>query len=121
MPTCSTRIRPCSRSTRSTRPTFPLSRPEITRTVSSLLNSTRRGGGAFFCATAICFPPGESNHLGRQRDNLHKPLVTQLPGNRTEYTGSDRLPRLVNQHGGVGIEPDIGPIFTPGLFAHTYD
>src|SRR3546814_8839421 len=47
-----------------------------------------------------------SEHLRRQRNDLHVPLHAQLAGDRPEDTGTDRLLLLVDQHGCIAVEAD---------------
>src|ERR1700730_9743449 len=92
MLTRSTRTRSRSPSTRRTLPVLPRSRPAMTMTVSSL--RMRR--------TAI------SEHLRRERDDLHEALGAELARDRAEDARPDRLACVVDQHGGVGVEADVG-------------
>ena len=69
---------PSRRSTRSTLPVLPRSRPAMTITVSSL-----RIGCARACVA--------SEHLRRERDDLHELLRAQLARDRSEDAGADRL------------------------------
>src|SRR5207342_2817573 len=88
-----------SPATRTTSPFLPLSEPAITITWSPL----RIRFIVFFL---------RSEHFGRERDDLHELLGTQLAGNRPEDTGADRLLLVVEQHGGVAIETDQRAIGT---------
>src|SRR5579875_1169809 len=98
--TCSMTTRSRSGRTRSTLPVLPRSRPAITITVSSL----RSRWSAML------------EHLGRERDDLHEPLGAQLPGDRAEDAGADRLARVVDEHRGVRVEADVGAVGAAHLF-----
>src|SRR5208283_5780088 len=88
-----TRLTPCTtaRSARGmtcvTSPRWPLFAPLITCTRSPLR-----------IRAAI------SQHLRRQRDDLHEPARAQLAHHRAEDAGADRLLLLVDQHRGVAVE-----------------
>src|SRR5664279_217856 len=117
--TPSTRTRPATRSTSSTRPVLPLSRPAMTFTRSFFLIRIFSGSGATLCRFAK--RDGMSDHLRSERHNLHEALVAQFPGHRAEDARADRLVQVVDEHGGVGVEPDVGPILAAGLLAHPDD
>src|SRR5258707_15839648 len=72
-------------STRRTSPVLPLSLPEITTTLSPFL----------------IFSFAMSQHLGRERDDLHELLAAQLTSHRPEDARADRLALLVDEDGGV--------------------
>src|SRR4030095_1190613 len=91
-----TRLAP-STSTRSrfgsalrTRPVTPLLLPDMTRTRSPLW---------IFMSL---------EHLRGDADDLHEALVAQLPADRTEDAGAARVLLLVDEHGGVLVEADVG-------------
>src|ERR1700685_2491540 len=142
--TCSTRSLASFENTRSTRPSFPESRPVITFTVSLRRMSTR------LCSVVTAVPivklpcqrfqiPGTSRakrrirfaryatlaaslqHFRRQRHNLQKLLLAQFTRHRTKHARSHRLPRLVDQHRCILIKTDVGPIPPPMLFPGSYD
>src|ERR687895_85386 len=79
-----------------TLPFAPLSLPAITSTVSPFL---------IFM----------SEHLRGEGDDLHEPLVAQLAPDRAEDAGPPRLAVLLDEHGGVLVEPDVGAIRPPAL------
>src|SRR5205814_7143604 len=54
-----------------------------------------------------------SNHLRRQRDNLHEFLLAQLAGDRPENARAARVVFLVNNHNGVAIEPQVRAVAAP--------
>src|SRR5437667_1657534 len=68
--------------TRSTLPSLPRCSPEITRTVSPLAMCIlwRSGSRASARVRLFLYTSGfMSDHLGRERHDLHEPLVAQLP------------------------------------------
>src|SRR6478672_5785988 len=99
-----------------TLPSLPLSSPRITRTVSpfttwsfwrSALSACRfrftaRGRSVFRCLRIRM-----SDHLGRQRHDLHVPLLAQLARDRSEDTRRPRLSLIVDDDDGVLVEPDV--------------
>src|SRR6185436_13753622 len=93
--TPSTMTRPSMGSTFTTRPRFPRSLPEMTCTSSFFLMLT----------VAIWL-----QHLRSQRDDLHEPLLAELPGHRPEDPRSTGVALLVDQHHGVVVEADVGAI-----------
>src|SRR5580700_1188501 len=142
--TCSTRTLRSSGNTRSTRPSFPLSRPVMTFTVSLRRMSTRTcavlavlGISPIPCCPEFPIPgfkvsmfQGETlfetlklllQHLGCQRNNLQKFLFTQLAGDRTEHASSYRLAGFIDQYRGILVEADIGSVAPPMFFAGTHD
>src|SRR6267143_1337074 len=62
-----------------------------------------------------------SDHLGRERDDLHEPLVAQLAPHRPEDAGRAGLPLVGNEHGGILVEPDVGAILALGLLGRAHD
>src|SRR5437899_543847 len=111
-------------------PSLPLSSPRTTRTVSPLVTwsltrsalsacrfrLTARGRSVLRCLRCLI-----SNDLGRQRHDLHVPLLTQLARDRSEDTGGPGLPLVVDDHDGVLVEPDVAPILPPRLFGRAHD
>src|SRR5678816_1866436 len=100
MPSTSTRLSGC---TRSTVPRRPLSRPAMTITSSPFL----------MCPMAS--RSFRSEHFGRERDDLHELVRAQLASDRAEDARTDRLELVREQHGGVAVEADK----RPGGAAHT--
>src|SRR5579863_6335069 len=98
----STTARPFSRSTSSTRPVLPLSRPEITITWSSLRILIFAPGVMPWCRSAFAAVPRLAvlramlEHLRRKRNDLHIPLVAQLASHRSEHARSHRLAHFVD-------------------------
>src|SRR5258708_465549 len=62
-----------------------------------------------------------SDHLRRERDDLHEPLVAQLAPYRSENAGRARLALIGDEHRGVLVETDVGAIFALGLLGRAYD
>src|SRR5690606_7759599 len=60
-----------------------------------------------------------SEHLRRQRDDLHEALVAQLPTDGPEDAGTARVATVAEQHGGVLVEPDVRPVRPPLLLGGT--
>src|SRR5262249_42053303 len=90
--------------TRKTSPVRPLSRPAMTTTVSPFL---------IFSFRMLSFRLG-SQHLRRQRDDLHEPAGPQFAGHRTKDACADRLALMGDQHRGIAIEPNsaaVGPAY----------
>src|SRR5690606_36931092 len=57
----------------------------------------------------------------RQRDDAHELLAAQLAGDRAKHTGADRLQLVVQQHRGVAVEADHGPVLPPYALARAHD
>src|SRR5262245_7044079 len=126
--TCSTSTLPLPGNTRSTRPCLPLSRPVITFTVSLRLMSTLLCMVClqlFSSGAVLHLPPGFLpfllEHLRRQRNDLQKLLFAQLARHRTKDACTDRLARLVDQHGGVLVKADVGAVTAEVLPALAHD
>src|SRR6476661_6247409 len=112
--TCSTRILASLGKMRHTRPSFPLSRPVMTRTVSLRRRSTR----LFALSTVFIFSSrflsfqlqgfrsAPSKDLGRQGNNLQKLAFAQLAGHWPEDARAHRLAGIVDQHRGVAVKAD---------------
>src|SRR4051795_3409330 len=75
-----------------TLPVLPLSLPEMTITLSSVLIRMA------------------SEHLRGERDDLHEPAVAQLAGNRPEDARAARVVLGVDDHRGVLVEGDVGAV-----------
>src|SRR6478672_6246667 len=100
-------------------PSFPLSSPRITRTVSPLvtctftraalsswrLRLTARGRSVLRCLRCRM-----SDHLGRQRHDLHVPLFAQLARDGAEDARRPGLPFFIDDDHGVFVEPDVAPV-----------
>src|SRR6185312_17053384 len=76
-----------------TLPFAPLSLPAITSTVSPFLTFM-------------------SEHLRRQRNDLHVALVAQFTADRPEDAGAARVAVGLDQHRGVLVELDVGTVRT---------
>src|SRR5579864_7377725 len=62
-----------------------------------------------------------SEHLRRERHDLHESFGAQLARHRPENAGADRLQLGTEQHRGVGVEFDLGPVVTPDAMAGAHD
>src|ERR1051326_1570285 len=120
--TPSTVMRPVVRYTRIPLPSLPLSSPRITRTVSPLVTCSLRRSAlsawrlrltAFGRSALRCLRILILDALGRQRHDLHVPLLAQLARDRSEDARGPRLPLLIDDHDGVLIEPDVAPGLPP--------
>src|ERR687890_1300201 len=60
-------------------------------------------------------------HLRRERDDLHVPLLAQLAGDGPEDARGPRLAVVGDQDGGVLVEPDVGAVLAPGLLGRSHD
>src|SRR6185437_5447310 len=113
MLTPSTTTRPVFRLTRRILPSLPLSSPRSTRTVSPFPTG-RAVRSAFFACRARWRAVARlvaryvrfriSEHLRRQRHDLHEPLFAQLARDGSEDAGRAWLAGLVDDHHGVLIE-----------------
>src|SRR5712664_3349118 len=59
-------------------------------------------------------------NLRSQRNNFREFLLAQLARHRAEHARPDRLARIVNQHRGVVVEPDVRAILAPPFFPHPH-
>src|SRR5580658_787852 len=101
-----TSTRSSSRTTRSTSPLLPLSRPVMTITLSPFL---------------ILNFAAMSEHLGRERDDLHEFAGAQLAGHRPEDARADRLALLGDEHGRVAVEADRAAVGAANLLGRADD
>src|SRR5215472_9239556 len=89
---------------RVTSPRLPLSRPTITTTLSPFLILRM------------------SEHLRRERDDLHEPLGAELPRHRPEDPRADGLELRGEQHRGIGVELHLRSVVAthalPGAHHH---
>src|SRR5688572_7930832 len=120
----STVSRPVFVNTRRTFPSLPLSSPRITRTVSprdtgidtrSAFRACRFALATFGREALRYFRIRMSDHLGRERHDLHVLLVAQLARHRTEDTRRSWLALLVDDHDGVLVEPDVAAVLPARL------
>src|SRR5215213_11479131 len=79
------------------------------------LRLTARGRSVFRCLRILI-----SDHLGRQRHDLHVPLLAQLARDRSEDACGPRLPILVDDDDGVLVEPDVAPVLAPRLLGRAH-
>src|SRR5262245_9762060 len=121
--------RPVFGKTRMILPSLPLSSPRMTRTVSpfvtwifcrSALSSCRFRLTARARSVVRCLRTLMSDHLGRQRHDLHVPLLAQLARDRPEDTSRPGLPLLVDDDHGVFVEPDVAPVLPPRLLGRAH-
>src|SRR6056297_58832 len=85
-------------------PSLPLSLPASTTTLSP-----------FFSLAAI------SEHLRRERDDLHEVLRAQLTNHGPEDPGADGLVVVVEDHGGVAVKTDGGAILAAHFLGGAHD
>src|SRR5215203_6474852 len=83
-------------------PVLPLSLPEITMTSSSVRSFI-------------------SKHLRGERDDPHEAAVAQLARDRAEDARAARVVLGVDDHGGVLVEGDVGPVLAPELLLRAHD
>src|SRR3954447_22672757 len=62
-----------------------------------------------------------SEHLRRQRDDLHEVLLAQLARDRTEDPGASRVALVVDDHSGVLVERDGRAIFAAVRLLRAHD
>src|SRR2546421_535697 len=58
-------------------------------------------------------------HLRGRRDDLHEPLLPQLPADRAEDAGAAGVATVPDQDSGVLVEADVGTIGAPALLRRT--
>src|SRR5215210_6604018 len=61
-----------------------------------------------------------SEHLRGERDDLHEVAVAQLAGHRAEDASAARVVAVVDQHGGVLVEGDVGAVVAPELLLRAH-
>src|SRR3954470_10785395 len=126
----STTTRPVLRYTRMTFPTWPLSSPRTTLTVSPVETwiLTR---SEFWACRFWPFALARSvflylririlQDLGRERDDLHVLLLAELARDRTEDARRSRLARVVDDHDGGLVEADVAAVLPPRLLHRAHD
>src|SRR5688500_18140924 len=128
--TPSTMTRPVFVKTRTTLPSLPLSSPRTTRTVSPDVTWSGTRSALSLCRLRLTtrmrsvfryFRSRISEHLGRERDDLHVLPLAKLARHRTEDARCARLPGLVDDDDGVFVEPDVSPVFPPRLLRRAHD
>src|SRR6201991_3203564 len=87
-----------------TLPVLPLSLPEMTITWSSVRSLAPI-----------------SEHLRRERDDLHEPAVAQLARHRAEDARAARVVLGVDDHRSFLVEGDVGAVLAPELLLRTHD
>src|SRR5687767_9559748 len=107
---------------RMTFPSFPLSSPRITFTVSpfetwslSRLAFSACRALSRFLAVFLYFRTLTLQNLRGKRDDLHVLLLAELARHGTEDTRRSRLARIVDDHDCVLVEADVGAILAAGL------
>src|SRR6185295_10278233 len=65
--------------------------------------------------------PALLDDFRRERDDLHEPTLTKLSGHRPEDARADRLAVVLDQHRGVGVEPNVAAVFTTLLLGGPHD
>src|SRR5262249_58897282 len=60
-------------------------------------------------------------HLGCERNDLHEPLVAQLPAHRAEDARATWLPVRPDQHRRVLVEADVAAVGTPSFLGGADD
>src|SRR2546426_2432876 len=117
--TPSTTTRNCLGYTCRTLPSRPRSSPRITRTRSPLATwslwragsrSVRRARRLFLKTSGFI-----SDHLRRERHDLHELLLAQLATDRPEDAGRAGLALVGDEHRGVLVEADVGAVLALGL------
>src|SRR5665213_696952 len=93
--------------TRATSPRLPLSRPAMTTTLSPFL--------------ILPMSVLSLQHFGRERHDLHEPLVAQLARHGSEDARADRLELGVEQHRRVGVEADARAVAAAHAMARAHD
>src|SRR3989441_805546 len=123
--TPSTTTRNCLGYTCSTLPSRPRSSPRITRTRSPLATwslwragsrSLRRPRRLFLKTSGFI-----SDHLRRERHDLHELLLAQLAPDRPEDAGRAGLALVGDEHRGVLVEADVGPVLALRLLGGPHD
>src|SRR5216684_7027173 len=90
-----------------TRPRLPRSLPVITSTLSFFLIGVASRDISNLHFTSDNSQCVRSEHFGRERDDLHEAALAQFAGDGPEDARADRLALIVDEHGGVPIEPDV--------------
>src|SRR5436305_5915489 len=62
-----------------------------------------------------------SDHLRRERHDLHEPLLAQLATHRPEDAPGAGLALIGDEHRGVLVEPDVGAVLAPRLLRGAHD
>src|SRR5215213_2247329 len=126
----STVIRPVLVYTRRILPSFPLSSPRMTRTVSPRVTGILKRSTliwwrfeffGFGRSVLRYFRIRMSDDLRRQRNDLHVLLVAELAGHRTEDARRARLALIVDDHHGVLVEADVAAVLPPRLLHRAHD
>src|SRR5919198_3963554 len=131
MLTPSTMTRFFSGMTRMITPSLPTSFPAMTLTRSPLrsftshLRSENRAqqdiGRRRRLRRAWSWRRPRSQNLRRQRDDSHELPIPEFAPDRSEDTGASWLHLVVDQHGGVLVEPDVAAVRAPLLLGRPHD
>src|SRR3954453_22471995 len=62
-----------------------------------------------------------SEHLRRQRNDLHEVLLAQLARDRAEDPGAARVALVVDDHGRVLVERDLRPVLAAERLLRPHD
>src|SRR5687768_7140312 len=62
-----------------------------------------------------------SEHLRRQRDDSHEPLLAQLAADRAEDARAAGVAAVADQDGGVLVETDVGAVRATALLGGAHD
>src|SRR6476646_6829843 len=91
-----------------TLPFTPRSLPAMTTTSSPFLTFIELPRSARLLAS--CDNPSCLEHLGRERNDLHEPLVAQLASHGAEDARAARLAVGPDENGGVLVEADVAAV-----------
>src|SRR5690606_11006652 len=109
-------------------PSRPLSSPRTTRTRSPLVMTSF--WRSLFIAWRLwlsrpsplrCFRTRMSEHLRRERHDLHVPLFAKLARHRSEDARRARLSGVVDNHNRILVEADVAPVLAPRLLHRAND
>src|SRR5690606_17411699 len=106
----------------STVPSEPAKLPRITLTRSPRRTCTLARPEAFPARLRpLCsWPRAMSNHLRRERNALHEPLLAQRPAHRPADPGRPRLPRVVGDDRRLLVAPDVRSVPTAHLLGRPH-
>src|SRR5947208_7886527 len=62
-----------------------------------------------------------SDHLRRERHDLHEPFLAQLATHRPEDAGGAGLALIRDEHRRILVEPDVGAVLPPRLLGGAHD
>src|SRR5699024_6676027 len=96
-----------------------LDHPALLATVAALGLGT--AGDDLDQVVLLDLHPRHSDHLRRQRDDLHELLVAQLAAHRAEDAGAPGVTVVLEDDRGVLVETDVGTVGTPTFLAGAHD